>query len=492
MPGPKSKQTRSMRSGPRQRTSAAAPRRREPRAGADRRDAAAAADRHDDGGAADPAWHRQLVERIASLTGASRVLLLLDGAEGLAIAAAKLPAGEDAAELRAAIAPWIDEARRSRRARLRHGPQGAPQRRAALVHRRAAARRACAARRLYVDVDGASGRFDAAHRDLVATLAEQAAVAHAARLAAVASGQGDRAAQRRAGGDRQHPAGAGRRARLRSRSSTWSATSCARSSASATCPSTGATARATRSSAPYAYEHDVRLSLPPVRLRPGRATWRILHEREVLVVRDARRARADGLHRRGGNRPLPLVHRPCRSSAATGALGALVVENHERDSAFGEPEVRLLTTVAASMGVALENARLFDETSACSRRPSSATPSWRSSTRAAGARRQLDLQGVVRRRRRQAARGVPALDGAASASSTGARAGSSSPMRARAACASSPSRSPMTDRGFGAEVIRTRRTLLVNEDMPRRRGAPRQRRHIFGTSGRRSRCCWCR
>jgi len=84
-----------MRSGPRQRTPAAALRRREPHAGADRRDA---------GGAADPARHRQLVERIAAVTGASRILLLLDGAEGLGVAAAKLPAGEDASELRAAIA----------------------------------------------------------------------------------------------------------------------------------------------------------------------------------------------------------------------------------------------------------------------------------------------------------------------------------------------------------------------------------------------------
>ncbi len=43
-------------------------------------------------------------------------------------------------------------------------------------------------------------------------------------------------------------------------------------------------------------------------------------------------------------------------------LGGILVENHEREYAFGESELRLLTTVAASMGVALENARLFDET----------------------------------------------------------------------------------------------------------------------------------
>ena len=43
-------------------------------------------------------------------------------------------------------------------------------------------------------------------------------------------------------------------------------------------------------------------------------------------------------------------------------LGSILLENHERENAFGEAEVRLLSTVAASMGVALENARLFDET----------------------------------------------------------------------------------------------------------------------------------
>src|SRR5262249_57709765 len=40
----------------------------------------------------------------------------------------------------------------------------------------------------------------------------------------------------------------------------------------------------------------------------------------------------------------------------------LVLENYERENAYGEAEVRLLSTVAASVGVALENARLFDET----------------------------------------------------------------------------------------------------------------------------------
>src|SRR6185295_17338837 len=43
-------------------------------------------------------------------------------------------------------------------------------------------------------------------------------------------------------------------------------------------------------------------------------------------------------------------------------LGSIVLENYEREDAYGDSEVRLLQTVAASMGVALENARLFNET----------------------------------------------------------------------------------------------------------------------------------
>jgi GAF domain-containing protein len=43
-------------------------------------------------------------------------------------------------------------------------------------------------------------------------------------------------------------------------------------------------------------------------------------------------------------------------------FGGIQIENHERENAFGESEIRLLTTIAASLGTALENARLFDET----------------------------------------------------------------------------------------------------------------------------------
>ncbi|HEY5729329.1 MAG TPA: GAF domain-containing protein, partial [Anaerolineales bacterium] len=43
-------------------------------------------------------------------------------------------------------------------------------------------------------------------------------------------------------------------------------------------------------------------------------------------------------------------------------IGCITLENYERENAFSDPNVRLLTTIAASLGTALENARLFDET----------------------------------------------------------------------------------------------------------------------------------
>ncbi|MDQ7817235.1 MAG: GAF domain-containing protein [Melioribacteraceae bacterium] len=42
--------------------------------------------------------------------------------------------------------------------------------------------------------------------------------------------------------------------------------------------------------------------------------------------------------------------------------GLIIIENYEKEDAFTESDIRLLTTVANSMSVALENARLFKET----------------------------------------------------------------------------------------------------------------------------------
>ena len=49
-------------------------------------------------------------------------------------------------------------------------------------------------------------------------------------------------------------------------------------------------------------------------------------------------------------------------SIRSDSIGAIILEDYERENAFSDSDINLLTTLAASMSVALENARLFDET----------------------------------------------------------------------------------------------------------------------------------
>ncbi len=52
----------------------------------------------------------------------------------------------------------------------------------------------------------------------------------------------------------------------------------------------------------------------------------------------------------------------CRSSSAVEATGVISLQSLDRERAFSEADDRLLTTLAGSLSVALENARLFEET----------------------------------------------------------------------------------------------------------------------------------
>ena len=111
----------------------------------------------------------------------------------------------------------------------------------------------------------------------------------------------------------------------------------------------------------YEYEHGVRLSPPSAPPAKGGSWAKMLETRQPLVIRSMVDAKAMGISVMAGtDASKSAVTVPILGSDRV--LGTIILENYEREDAFGESEVRLLTTVAASMGVALENARLFDET----------------------------------------------------------------------------------------------------------------------------------
>ncbi|GAA4348902.1 hypothetical protein GCM10023165_35130 [Variovorax defluvii] len=112
----------------------------------------------------------------------------------------------------------------------------------------------------------------------------------------------------------------------------------------------------------YRYEHDRPLPLPPARpLEPDESLNRILRDRQVGVCNTREEQTRIGLAPSPGTDwAHSIVAVPIVGSERV--LGAIALQDHDREYAFGPHQVRLLENVAASMGLALENARLLDET----------------------------------------------------------------------------------------------------------------------------------
>ncbi|HEX5809932.1 MAG TPA: GAF domain-containing protein [Anaerolineales bacterium] len=110
----------------------------------------------------------------------------------------------------------------------------------------------------------------------------------------------------------------------------------------------------------YFYEHGKRIEIPPAPPLPGGIYEVEIKTRKPLVLNNAADfAKLNIAVLPGTDRSESAVNVPIISSDRF--LGDISIENYERENAFGESELRLLTTIAASLGTALENARLFDE-----------------------------------------------------------------------------------------------------------------------------------
>jgi GAF domain-containing protein/DNA-binding response OmpR family regulator/HPt (histidine-containing phosphotransfer) domain-containing protein len=112
---------------------------------------------------------------------------------------------------------------------------------------------------------------------------------------------------------------------------------------------------------PYTIERGVRFPDEPMPIMGFRR--HVLETQQPLVVNEAMAERSTELGQ-------PIVHQgePPKSTVMVPlvvggrATGVVSLQNLDREQAFSENDVRLLTTLAGSLSVALENARLFEET----------------------------------------------------------------------------------------------------------------------------------
>ena len=110
----------------------------------------------------------------------------------------------------------------------------------------------------------------------------------------------------------------------------------------------------------YEYEHGERLTIPPAP-PTNRAWFKLIETRRPIVLNTLAEMGEMGVTLvPGTDQSKAMVNVPIIGSDRV--IGSIILENYERENAFSDSDVRLLSTVASSMGVALENARLFDET----------------------------------------------------------------------------------------------------------------------------------
>jgi GAF domain-containing protein/CheY-like chemotaxis protein/HPt (histidine-containing phosphotransfer) domain-containing protein len=114
---------------------------------------------------------------------------------------------------------------------------------------------------------------------------------------------------------------------------------------------------------PYSVEKGVRFPDEAFEITAGPSRY-VFDTGETLVINERFTERANELgyapNFGSGDDPLSGVYVPLFVGGEP--IGRITLQNMDREHAFSEADVRLLTTIAGSMSVALENARLFEET----------------------------------------------------------------------------------------------------------------------------------
>ena len=110
----------------------------------------------------------------------------------------------------------------------------------------------------------------------------------------------------------------------------------------------------------YSYEHGKRLFMDPTPIPPDGVYVKLSKTRQPLVWNTEEELHkittvVPGTDASQSGAIIPII-------SNDRVIGAITLDNFEREHAFGAPQLRLLTTVAATLGAALENAHLFGET----------------------------------------------------------------------------------------------------------------------------------
>jgi GAF domain-containing protein len=311
--------------------------------------------------------HDFVLEETQELSGAERVLLVLERSGGIELAGSIVPRGEDAKLLLATAGPELERARRLRATAISHEPASAPslEQRSRIVAPLVAQRELLGY--IYLDIDGAFGRFGEADRDLIAMFASQAAVA--LDNARSAEGLERKVAERTAEIERRanelaviNSIQQGMASKLDFQGIVDLVGEKLREVFGQ--PDIGIRWWDQESNQVlflYEYEHGKRLRVPPAPARTEKPMFKAMLRGETVVMNNrAEMAKWQLTVIEGTDQSHSCVMVPIVGTGGT--VGSIVLENYEREGAYGEADVRLLTTVASSMGVALENARLFDET----------------------------------------------------------------------------------------------------------------------------------
>ncbi len=269
-----------------------------------------------------------------------------------------------------AITPWLDEARVTRQTvKLRHGPEGADEldQRGCLVAP-LVAQQSCWAS-CTADLEGLFGRLHEGDRDLLATLAAQAAVA----LANLHTQEGlERTVAERTAQLEQR---AGELALINSIQQGIASKLDFQSVVEMVGDKLREVfktddmsirwwdAEANTLQSLYSVEHGRHLpKRPPWPVKPGTPVEKLLRTGVGGWAGTREEQLAIGIPGAvpGTDWCLSIMAAPIRG--AQRVLGSIVLEDHEREHAYGEADLRVLTTIGATLGQALENARLFDET----------------------------------------------------------------------------------------------------------------------------------